>query len=107
MIDFLSFHTLISIDVLIAFYYFGAVVIPLSIVWGMNWLKKLVVKNVDGMQQVIDTGTQVISNSLSPSAKIKWSLLFITLFLFAELFWRLLFEYLIAFMQMRDALVLS
>jgi len=107
MIDFLSFHTLISIEVLIVFYYFGAVVIPLSIIWGMNWLKKLVVKNVDGMQQVIDTGTQVISNLLSLSAKIKWSLLFITLFLFAELFWRLLFEYLIAFMQMRDALVLS
>lgn len=107
MIDFLTFHTLISIDVLIAFYYLGAVVIPLTILWGMVWLKQLIVNKVAGTQQLIDTGTQAVFNSLSRSAKIKWILLFVFLFIFAELFWRLLFEFLIAFMQMRDALVLS
>jgi hypothetical protein len=32
-------------------------------------------------------------------------LLFVAAFLFMELMWRIMFEYLIAFMQMRDALV--
>ncbi|WP_040727225.1 DUF4282 domain-containing protein [Thiomicrorhabdus sp. Kp2] len=107
MKDFLTFHTLISIEVLIAFYYLGAVVIPLSILWVMVWLKQLIVNKVGDIQEVIDTGTQAVSNSLSRSSKIKWILLFTTSFVFAELFWRLLFEFLIAFMQMRDALVLT
>jgi len=107
MIDFLTFQTLISIDVLIMFYYLGAVVLPIGIVWFMLWFKRLLVLKVAGMQSAIDAGVYAVSNSLSTSSKIKWSILFLVLFIFTELFWRLLFEFLIAFMQMRDALVLN
>jgi len=107
MIDFLKFHTLISIEVLIVFYYLGALVLPVGIYWFMFWLKKLLVQKINGLQSAIDVTTQTVSNVLSTSSKIKWFMLFLASFLFAELFWRLLFEFLIAFMQMRDALVLQ
>jgi hypothetical protein len=46
---------------------------------------------------------------LSAGVPLRWRLLglilFVAAFLFMELMWRMLFEYLIAFMQMRDALV--
>ncbi|GAB6069063.1 hypothetical protein JCM30760_01600 [Thiomicrorhabdus hydrogeniphila] len=106
MMDFFKFNILISIEVLIVFYYLGAIVLPLGIYWFMLWLKKLLVQKVEGMQSVIDAGTHVVSNVVSTSTKIKWFVLFLVSFIFAELFWRLLFEFLIAFMQMRDALVL-
>ena len=107
MIDFFKFHTLISIEVLIVFYYLGAIVLPLGLYWFMLWLKSLLVQKVEGIQSAINAGSQVVSNALTTSTKMKWFVLFLASFVFAELFWRLLFEFLIAFMQMRDALVLQ
>jgi len=107
MIDFLKFHTLISIDVLIVFYYVGAIILPLGILWFLFWIKARFVQNFVGAQTVIEVSTRKASNLLNPSSKTKWFVLFLVSFLFAELFWRLLFEFLIAFMQMRDALVLN
>ncbi|MBF6058800.1 MULTISPECIES: DUF4282 domain-containing protein [Thiomicrorhabdus] len=105
MWDFLSFKRLISIEALIVFYYFGAIVLPIFIVWVLNYLRrKLAIEQVEQIKATISPFVQLLGAKLN---FWKWWLLGIVAFLFAELFWRLLFEFLIAFMQMRDALVAS
>ena len=47
----------------------------------------------------------MIWQSLNKKQQIKLVTLFIFCFLFMELFWRMLFEFLIAYMQIRDALL--
>lgn len=48
---------------------------------------------------------ELIWSSLRNTQKIKVLILFFILFLFMELFWRMLFEFLIVYMEMRDALI--
>ncbi|QKI90219.1 DUF4282 domain-containing protein [Thiomicrorhabdus xiamenensis] len=102
MYEFLTFKRLISIDVLIVFYYLGAVVMPLLI---YSWLSVLYRKY---LAEVVQQSKPLIRSVLNLSAgrRWRWVLLGVLMFLFAELLWRLMFEYLIAFMQMRDALVM-
>lgn len=107
MWSFLTFETLISIEVLIAFYYMGALLMPIFIVWLMLWLKAWLASRAPLVNSGIEAGKQLIKDQVSWQSRVKWVLLLVTAFLFAELFWRLLFEFLIAFIQMRDALVLG
>ena len=82
-IAFLKFETFISSYALIIIYYIGALVVPYFI-WKYIFKLKL--------------------NSIA--SKIPYlSILFISMFLFTELLWRICFEYLLAFMQMHDALI--
>ncbi len=101
MSDFLSFNTFISIPVLITFYYLGAVVMPLSLWFFTRWIMKKfsLIKNIQ------EVGRAFVWRSLSVKQKILFILLFNFLFVFMELMWRVMFEYIIAYMQMRDALV--
>lgn len=107
MLDFLTFKTFISQDALILFYYFGAVILPL-----FAWLLAKKLLNLFGslfpcLQQQLSSTQQ----SLWQQLPFHYRLLLITLFVFAffmiELFWRMLFEFLIAYLQMRDALLAS
>jgi len=99
--DFLSFKEFISIPVLIAFYYFGALIFPFFIWIFSTWImKKLVLIN-----NARNKGKEIIWSILSTKQKLLLVASFIMAFLFMELFWRMMFEYLIAFMQMRDALL--
>ena len=107
MWSFLTFETLISIQTLIVFYYFGALVVPLLLIWFMLWLKNWLVQRAPEVGQGLQAGSDFIKTQVSFQMRFKWLLLFVVAFLFTELFWRLLFEFLIAFMQMRDALVLG
>lgn len=107
MWSFLTFETLISIQTLIAFYYFGALVVPLLLVWFLLWLKGWLVRRAPEVKQGLQAGHDIIKTQVSVKTRLKWLMLFVVAFLFTELFWRLLFEFLIAFMQMRDALVLG
>ncbi|WP_321277501.1 DUF4282 domain-containing protein [Thiomicrorhabdus indica] len=103
MFEFLSFQTLISQQALILFYYLGAVIMPIFLFLSM---RKLV--RVSPSLQAFLTITQAqLSARLSFSSRLKLGLMFVVIFLLMELFWRMLFEFLIAFMQMRDALVIS
>ena len=105
MMAFLSFQHLISIEVLIFFYYLGAVMMPLFTYWLYAKLKNLMLERHSSLGHAIQLSSDTIASALSFSTKVKLITLSIFVFLFAELFWRLLFEFLIAFMQMRDALV--
>ena len=99
--DFLTFKDFISIPVLIGFYYLGAVVMPIFMWLISFWLgqKFTVISNIR------HAGKEKIWQSFSIKQKILFIAMFIVAFLFMELFWRILFEYLIAYMQMRDALL--
>ena len=99
--DFLTFNSFLSIPVLIGFYYLGAIVCPF-VMW--RWLKWLLQK-YPLVEELHTQGKSMVWQQLPSDKKWKMLLLFIMMFMFAELFWRMLFEYLIAFMQMHDALV--
>ena len=99
--DFLTFKDFISIPVLIGFYYLGAVVMPVFIWFISFWLsRKFTV--FSGIHQA---GKEKIWHNLSTRQKALFISMFTLAFLFMELFWRMFFEYLIAYMQMRDALL--
>ncbi len=99
--DFLTFKDFISIPVLITFYYFGAILFPFFMwILSMWFMRKY--KSIDAIHT---TGKEMIWRILTTKQKFKLIATFIVAFLFMELFWRMLFEFLIAYMQMRDALL--
>ncbi len=91
-LDFLSFKSFISLDVLIVIYYLGALGVPFFGWYLSRWIRsKLMHEN---------------EKSLSKSKYQTYLIfLFIIFFLLLELFWRVMFEFLIAYFQMRDVLV--
>jgi hypothetical protein len=99
--DFLSFKTFISIEALIVFYYLGAVMLPI----GLWLLMSRLMHKFDAFSEASESAKALIWSSLRSEQKIKVLILFLILFLFMELFWRMLFEFLIAYMQIRDVLV--
>ena len=101
--DFLTFKSFISSDVLIFFYYIGAVILPFAAWYFVNWLiRKYEIYNI-----VYEKGKENLWKALTPKQKIKLILFLFISFLFMQLFWRMMFEFLIAYMQIRDALVLT
>jgi len=99
--DFLLFERMVSIPVLIFFYMIGALFCP----WVMWRCLRWAVVRFSLLEQMYIKGKSVIWKALPRKQKVRLVLLFVAAFLLAELFWRMLFEYLIAFMQMHDALM--
>lgn len=99
--DFLTFKSFISISALIFFYYIGAVIIPLSSWYFSAWL----IRKFDAIKVIYTTVKASFWQALNGKQKSKLVILFLVSFLFMELFWRMLFEFLIAYIQMRDALM--
>jgi len=99
--DFLIFKTFLSIEALIVFYYIGAVIFPVGIWILMLWL----LKRYDFINEAYLQGKELVWKSINRSQRIKLAITFIIIFMFMELFWRMLFEFLIAYMQIRDALI--
>ena len=99
--DFLTFKTFLSIEVLIIFYYLGALVLPVF-VWSLSsWIiQKYKIIHIVNQHKKRLTG-----QPFNKSRRTKMILLFVSMFLFMELCWRMLFEFMIAYMQMRDALL--
>lgn len=101
MMDFLTFKTFISLEVLTAFYFIGAVILPFGSWLATVWLVR--------SSKVLNTAQEHISDAtwktLSTTQKVYVTLFFLFFFLFMQLLWRMMFEFLIAFIQMRDALV--
>lgn len=99
--DYLSFNKFISSDVLIVMYYLGAIVLPIRLWYLRSWLvRKLHLLNIPLLKD-----KQLSWHTLGQSQKIKLAIYLLSAFVFMELIWRMLFEYLIAYMQIRDALV--
>ncbi len=99
--DFLTFKSFISINALIMFYYIGALILPVGIWLLIDWL----IQKYDFFDVAYKKGKEVIWRLLDKKQQTRLVIFFIFLFLFMELFWRMLFEFLIAYMQIRDALI--
>ena len=99
--DFLTFKSFISTEVLIIFYYIGAVILPVSLWYVFMWL----IKKYHFIDAAYLKGKEVFWQSLNRKHQRKFIILFLCCFFFMELFWRMLFEFLIAYMQIRDALL--
>ena len=102
LMDFLTFKAFISTEVLIVFYYIGAVVLPF-LIWSLS---KWVIQKYKIVDFVNRHKKRLTGQPFGKTRRTKMILLFIWLFIFMELCWRLLFEFMIAYMQMRDALLL-
>lgn len=99
--DFLTFKTFISTEALIIFYYIGALLLPIGLWLVVTWL----IRKYSLLNSAYEEGKELLWKSLSRKQRTKFIAFFIISFLFMELFWRMLFEFLIAYMQMRDALM--
>ena len=99
--DFLTFKSFISTEVLIIFYYLGALILPIGIWILLTWL----IRKYRLLNTAYENGKEIIWKSLNRIQQTKLVVFFLTSFLFMELFWRMFFEFLIAYMQMRDALL--
>lgn len=99
--DFLTFKSFISIEVLIIFYYVGALILPIATWALLTWL----MRKYRLINATYENGKEIIWKSLNKKQQTNLVALFISSFLFMELFWRMLFEFLIAYMQIRDALL--
>ena len=101
MMDFLTFKTFISTEALILFYYIGALTLPTGIWFFLIWL----LRKYKYINTAYENGKVIVWKSLNKQQQMKLVSFFIVTFLFLELFWRMLFEFLIAYMQIRDALL--
>jgi hypothetical protein len=91
MYEFLTFKTFISDKVLIFFYYFFALFVPLV----MFYYKNIVLQTVKKFIHVDQTNIK----------KWKITIIFIICFIMCEIFLRMFFEFLIAYIQIRNALI--
>lgn len=99
--DFLSFQTFVSPYALIGFYYLGALVMPLA-TWGlMIWARR----RAQLLGDAYEFARGLALDRLSPRQRALVMALALGAFLFMELLWRMMFEFLIAYLQMRDALL--
>lgn len=86
---------------LIVFYYIGALILPIGI-----WIFfTLLIRKYKYINTAYEDGKVIVWKSLDKQQQIKLVSFLIVTFLFLELFWRMLFEFLIAYMQIRDALL--
>lgn len=99
--DFLTFKTFISTEALIIFYYLGAVILPIGLWLLLTWL----IRKYKLLNTAYENVKELLWTSLSQRQQTKLIAFYLITFLFMELFWRMLFEFLIAYMQMRDALL--
>ena len=99
--DFLTFKTFISPVALIAFYYMGAIVMPIFGWFFSRWL----MKKIGPIKKSYQETKKMASMMFSLKYKTLFLLFFMMMFLFMELLWRMMFEFLIAYMQMWEVLV--
>ncbi len=99
--DYIIFKTLISINTLIVFYYIGAVIIPVLL-----WIyAKPLINRYKLISDSYFKNKDLLWKLLDKKQKLKLIRVTVPTFIFIQLIWRLLFEFLIAFIQIRDALL--
>lgn len=109
MMEFLTFKSFLSHEALITLYYIGVVIMPGGVLY---LVKRLIQKynnsDLEKVNNYVDIayikGEKSVWKLLNRKQKIKFIAFFVFLFLFLNLFWRMLFEFLIAYMQIHDSL---
>ena len=95
MLDFLTFQTFITPTILLIIYYIGALVIPVLGWYFTFWVKKAYLSDV----------SQAIKDRTSPKQRLMMFMIFFMTLLCMEIFWRMIFEFFIAYFDMHDALM--
>jgi len=99
MIDFLTFRSFISIDILILAYYIGAVVIPIVMWLSKSYLQQKIAL-FDRANQIFIT----LFSQLNLKKRVLSILLMVFMFISMEIVWRMCFEAMIGYFQMIEAL---
>lgn len=94
--DFLLFRRLLSPALLVFTYYLGALVLPLLLVY--------LVHRVRRRFPDLPEGAPAINSPMLAWARRRLAALAWGVFLVGELMWRILFEFLLVYFQMRDLL---
>lgn len=102
MVEFLTFKSFISIEALIILYYIGALVLPILLWMMLLWFTN----KYKLFNTLYETTKEALWQVLNLKQRIQLSLFFFISFIFMQLFWRIFFEFLIAYMQIRDSLLL-
>ncbi len=122
MQDFIQFKIFIAQDVLTVFYIVMALMLPFIYWFWLSWIVRRyatvikfynevkhspivtfiiwIIRRINFFQNKIDK--KLSWNSLGTRQKIKFIAVFLLIVAFSELFLRLMFEYLIAYMQMHE-----
>ena len=99
MQDFLTFNTFITPSLLILMYYIGAVVIPLLSWYFAAWVHRNYLSKVSGVLK------EEIKRRTTAKQRLYTVIVFVLCFLCMEIFWRIMFEFFIAYFDMHDALM--
>ena len=99
MLEFLNFNTFISQDVLIFWYYIGALFIPL-LLWSA---RQYLIKHISYLKE-INTAMHEYYRSLDLQQRLFLWATFIIIFICVEIFWRMMFEMMIGYFDMHDYL---
>ncbi len=99
MIDFLTFKSFISIEILIISYYIGAVVIPI-----LMWLSKAYLQRKFKILDRVDRLLKSLFGQLSLKRRVLFILFMVFMFISMEIVWRMCFEAMIGYFQMVQAI---
>lgn len=99
MWDVLSFNHFVMQDFLIFFYYIGAIVIPILLLF----FRKFLIDKISFLQK-IDRKIKSFFLSLKATQKVVTVLGLILLFICMELCWRMMFEVMIGYFDMHNYL---
>ncbi|MDQ7031545.1 MAG: DUF4282 domain-containing protein [Desulfonauticus sp.] len=100
-LDFLNFKLFISIPILKTIYYVGAILLPLTVGIILMWL----VQKSPTISSFFEKSKKLFWNNLQIKHKIILGIIFICCFLLLETIWRMIFEFLIAYIQIRNSLI--
>ena len=100
-IDFLNFRLFISPYVLVAFYYLGALGMPVASWFLLLWIRR----RFTMAGEIPDAATTALVNITGRKERVLFYLLILACFICMEILWRMLFEFLVAYLQMREALL--
>ena len=100
LLDILSFKSFISPSVLIVCYYLGALGAPLVMLGTLIWARREA-----GKQGFAPENLSFWTRWASHPNQLKVLLIFILMFICMEIGWRMMFEFMLAYFQMRDALL--
>ncbi len=101
VIDFLNFRLFISPYVLVACYYFGAIVVPLGSWFFARWVKH----RYWVVSDIYESGKSRFKGITRTKDRVLLYGLFVFFFISMEIMWRMMFEFLLAYLQIREALL--
>ena len=105
LLDVITLKFFITPYVILLIYWFGALIAPLTVWLGCRWLFNKMKENEIAAAGIDELNGFVGRLSRSHNLKLYFWTLFTLTFLLAELLWRMLFEFLIAFFHIHDALI--